>query len=163
MDQYVVLCDCSPDGPHDVGYIDDDRARSGRFGFDPWPPQDEGLGRPRKRGDRLPARQIRCRRCDLAVALSHTTAAEVVDLIVAPSPENGTSLRDAWGKTAVPFEGYADEHAERQGIAEFEAMLAGQRDQNQPSEAAMVTRIAHLYVIPLRDLRRIVSRLDKRR
>ncbi len=162
MDQYVVLCDCSSETPAIVGFIDDDRAESGRFGFDAWPPQPDAVFvTPKKRGDRRPSRKLNCPHCNLGVSLSHTTTAEIVDLIRQQQPGGG-SLRDSWGKTAIPFEDYADDDARAAAAVEFEEMLWGVRDQTRPTDVPMVTRWVYLHVIPFVELRRLVSKLDKR-
>lgn len=162
MDQYVVLCYCKATEPTIVGFIDDDRATSGRFGFDAWPPQLDGvLVTPKKRGDRQATRHLKCPHCHLSPSLSHTTAAEVIDLIVRQSPDG--SLRDRWGKTAIPFEDYATDDDRAAAAAEFEDMLSGGRDSSRPSDVPRVTRVAHFYVVPLVELRRLVSKLNKRR
>lgn len=161
MDQYAILCDCTAD-PVICAFIDDDRAATGRFGFDTWPPQPEGVARQRKRGDRLPSRTVACPHCDRWVRLTHTTAAELIDRITTPVPGVG-ALRDLWGTTAIPFEDYADDAAAAARSVELEDMLTGVRDQSRPSDVPLITRYARMFVVPLGTLRELVSALDKRR
>jgi hypothetical protein len=162
VDQYVVLCDCDPDRqPRDVGYIDDSRADDGRFGLEAWPPQSGGiLVTPRKHGDRRSPQELECLHCGLFVRLSDTQAAEIIDLIVRPSPETGEALRDIWGKTLIPLEVYVDDAARS---AEVMDEIAGERDPSRPSDVPTVIQYAHFYMIPFIKLCNMVSPLDKRR
>jgi hypothetical protein len=162
MDQYVVLCDCDPAGqPNDVGYIDDNRENGGGLEIEAWPPQPTGVRVAQTRaGHRRGPQELKCRRCGLRAALSDTTVAEIIALIVRPSPDSGKSLRDHWGKTLIPFEEYVDD---RGRSAEIAAEMSDDRDQWLPSDVPTVTRYAQLYTIPFIELRRMVSERDKRR
>lgn len=156
MDQYVVLCDCDPDGqPSDVGYIDDDRASGGRLELRAWPPQENAIRETpaKKTGDRRGSETLTCPRCKRKVRLLDTTAAEFVDTMARP-------LRDQWGKTLVPYEEYTDDAARAD---ELLGEIAGGRDPGLPSDVPAVTRYAQLYLVPLIELRRWVNKRNKRR
>lgn len=163
MDQYVVLCDCDPNRrPTNVGYIDDDRANGGRLEVEAWPPAYFTGTRvtPMRAGHQRSSQLLKCPCCKLWVRLSDTTAAEIVDLIVRPAPDDGGTLRELWGKTLIPYEECVDEEARS---AEIRDELFGDRDPHRPTDVPIVTRYARLYVIPLIELRRRVSERDKRR
>lgn len=155
MDQYVILCDCDPDGqPSDVGYIDDNRASGGRLELRAWPPQENAIRTaPGDAGDRRGSETLTCARCKRSVRLLDSTAAEFVDGMARP-------LREQWGKTLVPSEEYADDEARS---AELLGEIAGDRDPGLASDVPTVTRYAQLYVVPLIEISRWVTKRSKRR
>lgn len=160
MDSYIVRCECDPEAP--VGYITDGRDTGGRVRVR-YPPAAQGesvRALSTKRGDRRGPVLLQCPQCRLGVLLVDSTVAEIVDRVAQPAPGTGKSLREEWGATAIPYNEPVDWEARREEVL---MELQGERDGALPSKVPTVTRYSLVYLVPLKSLREIVSRLPKRR